>query len=491
MSFGGLPLPLLVLGFPVLGSAIHGSAQHDQVSAMLVVLPRPEDVPASYLASVARFDALAGSRHKIPQEQALQDILPSFVDQSIFREHAVLHVARILCDHGNIPKFNDPDTITPRKSECYYLPTFDQEQGSTRGNMIVLRHYFLEVLAIPKDVFENIMYFVLGDRLTTDLRAVDRSTSRVDLLGLMHVCMNFMANVGKNAWGSSGDNDAVSLLSLRDVLPNRNEITARKIDFYAWLRFIDMILHALVISAACHTLQITSINEFTSNDITYNPDGVKKTLCDSVSGHAVLLLHDLMTIKELRHAIKHGHPQRVVRMLKSWTPMYYAGKSYNYAHECMELLHNIHHDWPSDSANVLTAGMLDGFVEGRAHGTNATSELLAKVTGALGHVRDLTDTLFSQLGVDEINRYHSHVKQHQDIQMLVRHLMKHRVFDFNVDEQSTHHMGWWSCKHLARHKLRLRMRHNEDNETVYEDEGIAEFADLIDLQPIDYLDVTA
>jgi hypothetical protein len=31
------------------------------------------------------------------------------------------------------------------------------------------------------------------------------------------------------------------------------------------------------------------------------------------------------------------------------------------------------------------------------------------------------------------------------------------------------------------------MRHNEDNETVYEDEGIAEFADLIDLQPIDYV----
>jgi hypothetical protein len=151
--------------------------------------------------------------------------------------------------------------------------------------------------------------------------------------------------------------------------------------------------------------------------------------------------------------------------------MYYAGKSYNYAHECMELLHNIHHDWPSDSAKVLTAGMLvnttgreDGFVEvdmhvehlngrikGRAHGTNATSELLAKVTGALGHVRDLTDTLFSQLGVDEINRYHSHVKQHQDIQMLVRHLMKHQVFDFNVDEQSTHHVV--DLYHTGLHRL--------------------------------------
>jgi hypothetical protein len=55
----------------------------------------------------------------------------------------------------------------PHKTEEYYLPTFDQEQGSTRGNMIVLRHYFLNVLALPKNVFERVMFFILGDCLTT------------------------------------------------------------------------------------------------------------------------------------------------------------------------------------------------------------------------------------------------------------------------------------------------------------------------------------
>jgi len=48
--------------------------------------------------------------------------------------------------------------------------------------MIVLRHYFLEVLALPKSIFERIMFFILRDPLTTardraaqDQRAVDRS----------------------------------------------------------------------------------------------------------------------------------------------------------------------------------------------------------------------------------------------------------------------------------------------------------------------------
>jgi len=82
----------------------------------------------------------------------------------------------------NLPKFDDVLAIPAHKTKWYYLPTFDQEQGSTRGNMIVLRHYFLEVLALPKPIFQRTMFFILGDRLTTardraaqDQRAVDRS----------------------------------------------------------------------------------------------------------------------------------------------------------------------------------------------------------------------------------------------------------------------------------------------------------------------------
>jgi len=107
------------------------------------------------------------------------------------------------------------------------------------------------------------------------------------------------------------------------------------------------------------------------------------------------------------HAIKHGHPGRILCMMKFWTPMFYAGGGYNYAHELMELLHNYHHDWPQDTADVLFAGMLvnttggeNSFLEGdldcehlnrkikgRTNEPNVTPEVLAKVTPALGHMR--------------------------------------------------------------------------------------------------------
>ena len=55
--------------------------------------------------------------------------------------------------------------------------------------MIVLRHYFLNVLALPKPIFERLMFFILGDRLTTardraaqNQRAVDSSEYKIDHL---------------------------------------------------------------------------------------------------------------------------------------------------------------------------------------------------------------------------------------------------------------------------------------------------------------------
>jgi hypothetical protein len=45
-------------------------------------------------------------------------------------------------------------------------------------------------------------------------------------------------------------------------------------------------------------------------------------------------------------------------MIKYWAPMFYAGEGYNYANECMELLHNLIHDWPKDTATILRNGML-------------------------------------------------------------------------------------------------------------------------------------
>ncbi|KAF7968891.1 hypothetical protein HWV62_28926 [Athelia sp. TMB] len=527
-------------------SASHGVVQHDQVSAILVVLQtsRDQNAPtAAHLTSVERFRASSGKRHQISEDQSLEDIVPSAGDHHVFRENAILHVAHILSEdlkqfHGfraSLPKFTDPKAIPLCKTERYYLPTFDQEQGSTRGNMIVLRHYFLEVLCVPKSVFEHIMYFVLGDRLTTardraaqDQRAVDRSDYAIDHLsslevssGLMHVCMNIMQDFGRNSWGSADSKDDISLSTLRDLLPNRTNVNMQKHDYYGWLRFLDVILRALVVTSAMSWTQIIEPSQFNTLNLSRDSfmllcanmvdshilpspdrleaDGVKTLEGETVCGHAVLTAHDLMTLREMRHAIKYGHPTRISRILRYWTPMFYAGRGYNYSHELMELMHNETHDWPRDSADVIIAGMLvnpsgeDGnFLEGdldcehlnekikgRTHEPNITPATLAKITPALGHARHLTDRLYQEVGAEAVNQHHAHVRQTKDVEILVAHFKKANVFNFAHDSTSKHTVtdlyrhglfrlagpSGGHAKHLARHKLRLRTRHGNSNDT--------------------------
>lgn len=209
-------------------SASHGTIQHDEVSAMLVVLRIPPDLlqsglSAEDLASLPHFLENTGQRHQLSPEQSLRDIIPSREDQDAFREAVELHVANILVRDTAaftpfaraLPSFDDTMAIEPHKTERHFLPTFDQEQGSTRGNMVVLTHYFLQVLRLPLDVFERLVFFICGDRLTTardraaqDQRAVDRSPFRVHHFssfamasGLMHQCLNMVINVGRNFWG--------------------------------------------------------------------------------------------------------------------------------------------------------------------------------------------------------------------------------------------------------------------------------------------------
>jgi hypothetical protein len=134
-----------------------------------------------------------------------------------------------------------------------------------------------------------------------------------------------------------------------------------------WLHFLDVVLRALVIKAVISQFSFLSSSQLaqklemttdTFMDICAQvvdvfilspmdrlaADGIKKLRGNTTSGHAVLMMHDLMTMREMRHAVKHGHPERMQRMIKYWVPMFYAGGGYNYANECMELLHNLIHD---------------------------------------------------------------------------------------------------------------------------------------------------
>lgn len=523
-------------------SALHTSVMHDQVSALLVVLPLPAGSPkgtAGRLANAKNFALSAGTRHKLTPEISLEQILPDASDQNIFEDNAIRHVAHILAEeiaglsvhHKEFGKFFDPHALPITKTEEYYLPTYDQEQASTRGNMLVMEHYFRDVLQIPKETFQARNFFLLGDRLTTareraaqDQRSVDRSEHRFDhlasfevLSGIMHFVMNQVQNIGKNAWGGAGQ-DSVSLSKLLEKLPSHANINLKKIDFYAWLRFLDVILRGLVLRAAMVLLKVSSpeklydtvmpvmtfktlcgqiVRQFLMPSIDrLEAIGVKKIGGNTESGNAVLLMHDLMTVREIRHAIKHGHPERMQRILKYWTPMFYAGGSYNYANESMELLHNLIHDWPADISPILRGGMLvnnqgqpakhketdirveqfNKIIKSHTHGANARPGLLEKITPAIGHIQELTEQIYEDLGVGDEDQHHSKVSQHKDVQILLKHFSKSRIFEFPFDKSSKHsvvdlyrtglqrlagHDGG-HAKHLRRHILRSRIRHAEE-----------------------------
>ncbi|KAJ6578556.1 hypothetical protein B0H19DRAFT_1208163 [Mycena capillaripes] len=488
-------------------SATHGNVSHDQVSALLLVLNLPPGsgpTDATRLSHVLTFEQSSGPRHVLPPEVSLEQILPSSRDQRVFAKHAIIHVSQILAEemkifsayHNVFSSFVDPHAIPAMKSEEYFLPTYDQEQSSTQGNMLVIEHYFKDVLKIPVEVFQDINFFLLGDRLTTardraaqDQQALDRSEYRLDhlassaaLSGLMHFVLNQTLNLGKNTWGTSAK-DAVSLSTLLEKLPNKGNINLRKIDFYAWLSLEQFYAHKI------------SADGFKSLCTQIVNQGCKKLPGSTVSGNAVLLMHDLMTMREMRHAIKHGHPERVERMLKYRTPIFYAGGSFNYANESMELLHNLIHDWPPETAEILRAGMLmnnqgksntfkeadirveqfNKSIKSHAQGANAQPGLLEKITPAIGHIQKLTEKLFHELGVFDEDQHHTDVSQHKDVTLLLEHFHKYNIFDFSRDTVSNHlvvdlfRTGLHRlagpdghARHLRRHVLRSRHRHHNE-----------------------------
>jgi hypothetical protein len=525
-------------------SVLHGSVQHDQVSALLVIMPpvgeKAKAMTAAEIADLKAFEATQGTRHKLTPEKSLSSILPSKGDYLSLRENFVLLVARILTEEipslspfvSHIPAFTDAKELPSSKTEEYYLPTFDQEQGSTKGNMLVLQHYFEDVLRIPRLRFESTMYTVLGDRLTTardraaqDQRAVDTSKDKLDHLssfsmisGLMHYNLNFIQAVGGTFWGSTSADDPLSLVNLRDLLPNRQEIQLRSVNYYAFLRFFDAIFRALILRASIVLRGFSSSKDLTTNPHTTSDEllqhsktivdsfiiqppnrleatGVKTLEGNTISSNAVLLMHSIASLTEMQSAIKHGHPTRIKRVLKLWLPMFYAAGSYNYANETMELLHNTEHDWPEPYADTAMGGMvvnphgrklgckptdirvehLNDQIKEHTDGANASPELLEKITPAMGHVHEMTEGLFEDLGVERQNQKHKHVSQQRDIQLLLDHFNEHSVFDFNQDKSSSGSFvdlfaegidrlggpNGGHAKHLQRHELRLRVRHNE------------------------------
>lgn len=243
---------------------------------------------------------------------------------------------------------------------------------------------------------------------------------------------------------------------------------------------MDAVLRALTLTAAMASLGLTTIKQLDAHALSKSEfmslaekiidsfllpsidrleaDGIKKLSGQTESGHAVLLFHNLMTMHETRPAIKYGHPERLKRMFKYYVPMFYGGGSYNYSNKLMELLHNMEHDWPPECANITFDGMIvnttgkeAAFTEGdicveqmndsikeKAHGVNASPEYLEKITPALGVLHHLTEHVYADLGVEEINLLHAKVKQHVDVRGYIDHFVNNKIFLWESDTTSNH-----------------------------------------------------
>ncbi|KAG8938531.1 hypothetical protein FRC04_008352 [Tulasnella sp. 424] len=516
--------------------------QHDQVSAIWILLNIPPGARASDILNVAKFQLSQGARHLLPSSTSLAQILPSPEDETELLTNCELHIATLLSQHcpalsklgEHLPGFADTAALPPHRTKQFYLPTLDQEQGTVKGNIAVLNEYFFNIVGIPKERFEDRMVAVLGDRLTTardrsaqEQRALDRSTSRAERLssivllgGLMHTRLALMDVFNRQFWtGGKGNDDPTDLGILHNLLPHLTRVKHRKIDFYAWLRFLEVVLSSLVLAATSAALNLKSktvadlmthlavtiktpaqlkelskriADMFVSSSISrLEARKIKKLDGETVSGHATLLLQSLMIIRELTHAIKHGHLTRIVRCLKYMYPMFHAGGSYNYAAEVGEFLHNVVHDWPKESVQTLVGGLLvnttgrsDGFKETdlngehynrrlkqRTKGSNMTPKILSAISPALGWLGELNERLFPELGAEHQNTRHARVKTTEDVRTLTNHLLANQVFDFGHDRKSQRAVSDLYIKgcnllahggherHLQRHKQATMNRH--------------------------------
>ncbi|KAF9002736.1 hypothetical protein BDQ17DRAFT_1482273, partial [Cyathus striatus] len=239
----------------------------------------------------------------------------------------------------------------------------------------------------------------------------------------MHYEMNFISAIAGNFWGSEKSTDAVSLSTLHKLFPSHTDVNSRKINYYAWLQFLEVVLHELVLKAAMKVTSTSSLNElskeiatsimrhFVTSPTWLEGLQIKKLPNDTLNGHAVLLFHNISTLREMHDAVKQGHPTHVLHMIKYWMPMFYATGCYNYANECMETFHNIIHDWPMPYADVAFKGMffnpqghnedfnptdicvehLNDHIKEYTHGTNVTPMILEKIVPAMGYVQNLRD----------------------------------------------------------------------------------------------------
>lgn len=77
-----------------------------------------------------------------------------------------------------------------------------------------------------------------------------------------------------------------------------------------------------------------------------NTEALKVPVSDMIFENAVLFMRDALVMREFTDAIKAGHSERIVLVLKLYALMLRGGGRTKYAHEILHLIHNLTYVWP-------------------------------------------------------------------------------------------------------------------------------------------------
>ncbi|KAI0704499.1 hypothetical protein C8T65DRAFT_741054 [Cerioporus squamosus] len=353
---------------------------------------------------------------------AFKDIRLSQEENTSLREQLIWTVMNVVVQHGgeSFSKYkadvasHSPEShgIPVHKTEVFPMPAMNIDESSTVGNAQVL-------MAATHGLLETYWGDVAHDPGSLHFNNIrlDRKPIVLSSLPPYRVCRDLIF---------------VSLYAR--VLLCLEHVSEVSIDKYASkYTYEDLYRHAAAI-----------VDRYADAEVAQ-----KARPSDNVFSNAVLFLRDALLLRHFADAIKAGHSDHMVTVLKLWALGFRAMGRTKYAHELLHLIHNIVHVWPPALRNVImknwlvnTTGKPEGFIPVdllqehlnfwikvvyQAHGANASWEWLATIAPCINTLRQLASQMHAELGSHQGSK-HAAPDLSKDIATLMASLREHTVY---------------------------------------------------------------
>ncbi|KAI0707558.1 hypothetical protein C8T65DRAFT_576601 [Cerioporus squamosus] len=466
------------------------------------------DAPRTHMQTADVIDAF---EHAPPL--AFKDIRLTSTENAALQERLIWTVANIAVQHGGegFTKFKSdlseraPTTTQPiplHKTEIFPMPAMNIDESSTVGNAAVLDAMFTEMgHDVKAPEFNEEVRIVFGDQLSmARVRGVtstrvghdDPSQAYLNVVfapGFFHYQMAATYGVLETHWGDPtlGQSDPGSLyfhntrldhkpILLSSLPPYR---TCRDLTFVSlYARVLTCLelaagrsLHKIASECSFDELyelagQVvdkyadpSEVHRGRQASSVQEGEGENNRQGDTVYANAVLFLRDALLLRHFADAIKSGHSDHIVTVLKLWALGFRAMGRTKYAHELLFLIHNIVHVWPPALRDIIMKNWLVNItgnpnafipvdllqehmnywikVVYQAHGSNASWEWLATISPCIHILRQLATQVNTELGSHQGTKHHA-PDLSNDIRTLMDSLRDQQVY---VCEGKRQHVG--------------------------------------------------